>query len=391
MDAAGSSGRKVTHEGKDYDYVFDVDIEEGKPPLKLPYNSNQNPYEVAQKFIANNELPVTYLDQVANFILSNTQGASLGSGPQEQTGQGSDPWGTGNRYRPGEAGAPEPQAETRPRALPQTQYLSITTANLPAIRKKINELNESASSESRLSNDETTAIDNLVKQLQSSPRDPKPQSDQMSAVVKVATQWPPANRLPGLDLLRLAAIAPSFAQSTSSGEGTIVDLLSRAGIFAADTDKPNNTMLATRALANIFTTEGGRLIADGCFEQILQSVEPFISSGNKNLSAAIATLHINFSVLLTSSAPSGESKTREQRAASIANQIIPVLSKTEDNETGYRSLVALGTLMSLGENFRREIQQAKNLGQVLGTVEKGSLGKEARVKNVVEEIKVYLQ
>jgi len=391
VDAAGSSGRKVTHEGKDYDYVFDVDIEEGKPPLKLPFNSNQNPYEVAQKFIANNELPITYLDQVANFILSNTQGANLGSGPQEQTGQGSDPWGTGNRYRPGEAGAPEPHGETRPRALPQTQYLSITTANLPAIRKKINELNDSASSESSLSSDEITAIDNLVKQLQSSPRDPKPQSDQLSAVLKVATQWPPANRLPGLDLLRLCAIAPSFVQATSSGDGTIVDSLTKADIFAHDTDKPNNTMLATRALANIFTTEGGRLIADGCFEQIVQSVEPFITTSNKNLSAAIATLHINFSVLLTSSAPSGESNTREQRAAAIANQLIPVLGKTEDSETGYRSLVSLGTLMSLGENFRKEIQQAKDLGQLLDKIVKGPLGKEARVKNVVEEIKVYLQ
>ena len=37
VDAIGS-GRKQLYEGKEYDYVFDVDVQEGVPPLKLPYN-----------------------------------------------------------------------------------------------------------------------------------------------------------------------------------------------------------------------------------------------------------------------------------------------------------------------------------------------------------------
>jgi phospholipase A-2-activating protein len=39
VDAVGS-GRKQLYEGKEYDYVFDVDIQDGVPPLKLPYNAN---------------------------------------------------------------------------------------------------------------------------------------------------------------------------------------------------------------------------------------------------------------------------------------------------------------------------------------------------------------
>ena len=39
VDAIGS-GRKQLYEGKEYDYVFDVDIQDGVPPLKLPYNAN---------------------------------------------------------------------------------------------------------------------------------------------------------------------------------------------------------------------------------------------------------------------------------------------------------------------------------------------------------------
>jgi phospholipase A-2-activating protein len=37
VDAVGST-RKQVFQGKEYDYVFDVDVQEGAPPLKLPYN-----------------------------------------------------------------------------------------------------------------------------------------------------------------------------------------------------------------------------------------------------------------------------------------------------------------------------------------------------------------
>lgn len=39
VDAVGS-GRKQLYEGKEYEYVFDVDVQEGMPPLKLPYNAS---------------------------------------------------------------------------------------------------------------------------------------------------------------------------------------------------------------------------------------------------------------------------------------------------------------------------------------------------------------
>lgn len=122
VDAVGSTGKKVEYQGKTYDYVFDVDIEDGKPALKLPYNLSENPYERATKFLNDNELPLTYLDSVANFITQNTQGASLG---QQTAAGGADPYGTESRYRPGEESAAQ-----QPKVLPQTEYLSISAAKL---------------------------------------------------------------------------------------------------------------------------------------------------------------------------------------------------------------------------------------------------------------------
>lgn len=77
-DVTGAAGGeqhsgKTLYEGREYDYVFSVDVEDGKPALKLPYNNGEDPYMSAQKFIYKYELPQTYLDQVANFIIQNAK------------------------------------------------------------------------------------------------------------------------------------------------------------------------------------------------------------------------------------------------------------------------------------------------------------------------------
>lgn len=72
-----SSQKKTEYNGKEYDFVFDVDVKEGAPPLKLPYNASDNPYTVAEKFLADNDLPTLYVQQVVEFITKNTQGVQL--------------------------------------------------------------------------------------------------------------------------------------------------------------------------------------------------------------------------------------------------------------------------------------------------------------------------
>lgn len=240
----------------------------------------------------------------------------------------------------------------------------------------------------KLTPSELDALEALTKQLQSSPGDSRPQNDQLSAVLKIATKWAPAERIPGLDILRLCAVAPAFAQHTSDANGTIVDLLTRAGVFAADTDKPNNTMLAVRVLANMFVCGEGRLVADGCFEEIVSSVKPFTNYvSNKGLSTAIATLYINYAVMLTSGAPSTESRSREQRAEAIVDGATRLLQPNRDSETVYRALVATGTLLSLGNEFRTSVWGTKNLPKLLGELESSGLNKESRIGVLIKEIK----
>ena len=102
-DAAASASRsKVTYLGKEYDYVFDIELDEtGSQKLKLPYNLNENPYLTAQEFIHKHELSQYFLDQIAQFIVKNTEGETIGAS------QGSsvyDPFTGQNRYVPPAAG-----------------------------------------------------------------------------------------------------------------------------------------------------------------------------------------------------------------------------------------------------------------------------------------------
>jgi phospholipase A-2-activating protein len=75
-DAAGKR-EKVSYLGKEYDYVFDIELDDSGRKLKLPYNVNEDPYFAAQHFIHRHELDQSFLDQIAHFIIKNTQSETI--------------------------------------------------------------------------------------------------------------------------------------------------------------------------------------------------------------------------------------------------------------------------------------------------------------------------
>lgn len=68
---------------QEYDYVFTIDINEGGPSLKLPYNVAEDPWLTAHNFLQKNDLSPMFLDQVANFIIENTKGHVVGPAQPE--------------------------------------------------------------------------------------------------------------------------------------------------------------------------------------------------------------------------------------------------------------------------------------------------------------------
>ncbi|GFF52258.1 ubiquitin homeostasis protein lub1 [Aspergillus udagawae] len=401
VDSAASSGRKIEYMGQDYDYVFDVDVEDGKPPLKLPYNISQNPYEAATKFIQDNELPMSYLDQVAQFIVQNTQGATLGQSTQESAPTGADPWGQERRYRPGDAtaaAAPPTQSlpESRPKVLPQKTYLSIKTANLKIIAKKLQELNDqlasSGSKDLSLSPPELETVVSLCSQLESSVAlKSSPVVDAgLKSLFRVATTWPATSRLPGLDLLRLLAAATPLVATADYDGKDLVSGIQASGIFGPQLNV-NNAMLSIRMLANLFETDAGRQLAVNRFDQIVAVVKSALSNSgtapNRNLTIAVATLYINFSVYFTSGGRESAPESSE-RGLVLVGELVELIASEKDSEAVYRALVALGTLIKvLGEEVKSAAREIYDVKDILEKVSSSGSGKEPRVKGVISEIR----
>lgn len=382
VDSAGSGGRKISHNGKEYDYVFDVDIEEGKPPLKLPYNVNQNHYEVARKFIEDNELPLTYLDQVANFIVQNTQGATLG----QSGGQGADPWGSEARYRPGDANevrSQPPPTPAAPKILPQKDYLPIASGNHDIIFKKLQEFNQALVTDGHKGvSFNPSDVEQLGKTVTALKKGVGKNVELagVDLLLKAATQWPAEKRLPALDLLRLALTLEEPAAYLVSPEQNLVGGLVESGAFSQDSP-PNNTMMAVRCVSNLLQTEKGRLLASTEFDSIHPLISPFVTASNRNLIIALTTLYINYSVLLTS-------ENNADRALSLLDDLAKILNSATDSEAVYRALVATGTLLSLGPDFCEAGRDILQIGDAVNRAE--SKVKEPRIKSVIAEIRQKL-
>ncbi|KAI0975651.1 ubiquitin homeostasis protein lub1 [Xylaria arbuscula] len=383
VDAVGSSGKKVEYNGQSYDYVFDVAIEEGQPSLKLPYNLSENPYARAQKFIDDNELSQNFLDQVAQFIVGNTQGATIGETSEAQSG--SDPYGTESRYRP------EGETNTT-KILPVRDYLDITVAKYDPIYKKILSVNTALVAAGRkdisLNPSAQNALDTLKLALESN----KPVTDDfvISLVVMMCTQWDYSDRVAPLDLLRCIAVSPKVAKFRSPGDDNspVKIAISAAldGIPEGGQPNENSAMMALRTIANLFkTAEGRKLLAQPSEVSATLSFfgrvvglrgQPPIGQFNRNLLLALTTVAINYTVL--ASKHLGSISTDNQ--IRLISPLALVLQKQTDSEVIYRALVAVGTLITV---IGKAAPEAKSLSSSIKSAKERV--SEAKIQTVANE------
>lgn len=379
------------HNGKEYDYVFDIDIEDGKPPLKLPYNLTESAWDAARRFLTSNELPMTYFEQVANWITENTKGTTMGDpAPANQAPPpGSDPYGTERRYRPGDA-------PSGPRRLPQKSYVSIVEGNpanaINIITQKTRDMFKSGeiNAEQGLDADEDAALKALPAQLQNK-QDPQPTAVQVNALLKAASQWPQKSRVPAVGVLAVCAVSPSFVSATSADGKTIIDILTTAGLLQPRQETANNVVHTIRLLVNLFKSDAGRKIMDDSFDSVLQLVRPFASEPESPAQVkALATLYLNFAVLLISgSAP----KASESRASTLLTDIAVSLEcespHAADPDALFRTLTALGTLIHLSNEFKQSLKGG--ISGSLHFVAAKPAAQAPEVKEIIQEVRDELR
>ena len=180
----------------------------------------------------------------------------------------------------------------------------------------------------------------------------------------------------------------------SSGTKTILDTLSTAGLFAQHQETPNNVVHALRLLVNLFASDSGRLIAAGELDKALKLTKPFaVDPESPAQYKALASLYLNYAVLLTAGASSSESATREARAKTLLVEIATLLEcespHASDGEALFRLLCALGTLLTLGDGFRRVIKSG--VSGTLHFVGTKAAAQAQGVREVMQEIRDELR
>uniref|UniRef100_A0A8C6T9K3 Phospholipase A-2-activating protein n=1 Tax=Neogobius melanostomus TaxID=47308 RepID=A0A8C6T9K3_9GOBI len=380
-DVVGGSNQQtsksVVYEGKEYDYVFTIDINEGGPSMKLPYNVTEDPWLTAHNFLQKNDLSPMFLDQVANFIIENTKGHVVGPAQQE----GGDPFTGGNRYVPGSlgnntgfgadpftgAGRYIPGSDSIPNssapggvADPFTgePYTTFHNCNFDIfnhiitcyILPKLKELNAGAPQEHKLSEELLESIDQLLVSVCASNSEPAPTLQQINLLWK-ATHWPEDIVFPVLDILRLAVRHPQV-NKTLCGDAEGVQLCNHLLSLMRPEGRPANQMLALRTLCNCFSGRHGRALLMSQRETVLLQAADLASVCNKNIHIALATLVLNYAACFHSQ-PDLEAKAQCLSVASRA------LETVQDKEAVFRLLVALGTTVSSDQTAR---DLARSLG-----------------------------
>lgn len=299
-----SGSKKQTHAGKQYDYVFDVDVSDNAPPLKLPYNNSDNPYNTAEKFIADNQLPPSYLEQVVQFIIQNSQAKSFDASTPAPAPT---------------ARSPAPSSEI-PQVLKYNDLLALKTFQLDPLLKTLEKIAEGLGENLIAYN-----IEPLLHSLPSSA------SDLLKVALELKEKWRQniANLLPVYDLLRI-----SLADAASVPVQLVwVNLLD-----AIDADLPKHTLLALRGVVNLLSRadfDAGNATNKSMIQQLMLLVQNFAlrtQNTSRPLAVALATLALNLAV----HNPSGVD------FSSFLTSLVPRVLESGDAEALYRVLLAVG-------------------------------------------------
>ncbi|KAM9251243.1 phospholipase A-2-activating protein [Cariama cristata] len=408
-DVVGSSGAtqqtsgKVLFEGKEYDYVFTIDVNESGPSYRLPYNIADDPWLTAYNFLQKNDLNPMFLDQVAKFIMDNTKGQAPlstsaqfsdpftgagryvpGSSSGSSTIPAADPFTGAGRYVPGSAsnavapvGGVDPYtgksayqssaAEVKNIYFPKKDAVTFGQANPTQILGKLKELNGSATEEHKLTEDDLIILEKLLSAMCNTSAE-TPTAQQLQTLWR-AVNWPEDIVFPALDILRLSVRHPTVNENFCSEKGH-VEFIILLFKFLNPESKQANQLLALRTLCNCFVSQAGQKLMMAQRDEIMTQAIEMKSGSNKNIHIALATLTLNYAVCL-------HKVDNIEGKAQCLSVISTVMEVVQDLEAIFRLLVALGTLITDDTNA---VQLAKSLGVDSQIKKYASVSEPAKVK-----------
>ncbi|CAI9104464.1 OLC1v1003135C2 [Oldenlandia corymbosa var. corymbosa] len=346
VDGPDDSLARPILEGIQYDYVFDVDIGDGEPIRKLPYNRSDNPYDAADRWLLKENLPLSYRQQIVEFILQNTGQRDFSLDPSFR-----DPFTGASAYIPGQPSKSDAfSAKPTYKHIPKRGMLIFDSAQYDGILKKISEFNHSLLSNVdnkhlSLSEVDMSRLGVIIKILRETSRyhSSKFSDDDVELVVKLLHSWPVEMLFPVIDLLRMIVLHPDGAtillKQVNTGNDVVMELIKKV---TRSSPLPPNLLTSIRVVTNLFRNS---IFHDWLLKHYSEIIDAFASSylpSNKNVQLAYSTLLLNYAVLLVE-------KKHESGQSQVLSAAIGIAEEeTIEVDTRYRVLVAIGSLMLEG-------------------------------------------
>ncbi|KAL3614135.1 hypothetical protein CASFOL_042209 [Castilleja foliolosa] len=345
VDGPNDNLKRPILDGAQYDYVFDVDIGDGEPVRKLPYNRSENPYDVADKWLLKENLPLSYRQQVVEFILQNSGQRDFLPDPMFR-----DPYTGASAYTPGAPSRMPDVSEPSYKHIPKKGMLVFDVAQFDGILKKFSEFNNALLSDPdksylSLNDGDVSRLSVIVKIL----KDTSHYHTSTFSGVDVAlllntlSTWPVAMIFPVLDVMRMFVLHPDgtgkLLQHVKGENDVIIELIRKV---TAHPPLAANLLTSVRFVTNLFknTCHNEWLLKHRA--EILDVFSTCCSSSNKNVQKSYATLLLNYAVLLIEKKDEGGQSQVLSAALEMAEE------ETVDSDSRFRALVAIGSLMLEG-------------------------------------------
>ena len=362
-------GSGVEPESDAFDFIFDVDIADNMPPLKLKANVGDNAYVIADAFIAENNLPTSYREQIVDFLSRNTQGrvnTSVG-----MSNVVPDPYTGASAYVPSTSTKDDSQSVAY-NADPYTGTGSNISSNFPIThfcfftsplsisnaRKKIEEFNaklESEKSDKALTELDWHDLDTLMNVAVGQAKWTK---DKKPSFLGKIFYWPVSTLFPFLDIFRVLVL-------NTTGTALVQELLSTIGpqplhhsfaeafeVIFSSTDNDVGKIALLRLLNNSF--------GPGTISTIGTNLRYVLSMAKHCRESSVKGIQISYSALLLNSAVFLVKTVAQDSQIALeiiiqANDVLTTVGKSL-NETARRNiLTALGTILCEYRSLKRNI------------------------------------
>ncbi|CAM9733037.1 unnamed protein product, partial [Scytosiphon promiscuus] len=367
-------------DGESFDHVYPIEVEGvggAVRKLQIGYNNGQNPFVAAQDFIDKNELPQSYLNEIADHLTKRAgeTAPTIGTGPGP-AGAGStgfsgvgDPSGFANS-------APPPPSGMGARAgagvgaghFPVTTYATFETGSLAKVEGKMRELDAGLADGVKMSEAESGLLGSLSATLAASSRYhiSKVAPQELALLTRLVSTWPVDKCFPCIDLCRLAALHPHFAEMLAAGDSGGGD--GSGGLIKAVADKIGEgkdlmpvVLCGLRFFSNLFRHRSSRKALLGHASAVLDAASDQVAGGgvdNKTVKLALATLFLNLAVAAHQEPLTGGLGDAYQQLAALYAEVLGAMTAAFADDALYRVLVGLGTLVTAGPVV---LQVAKDL------------------------------